>query len=371
MRLRAARGRLLWKLLASQALLIAGAVLCVQIAVDLLAADAFMALMKKYDIETDEVESMFRQATRIATVQVGAAAVLIAFVVDYWWIRRLLRPLDSLTAGSARVAAGDYSPVEQRRGVPDELDRLVIAFNEMAASLAQLEAARKAMVVDVAHELRTPLTNLRGTIEALQDGLMQPTAKTLSGLHEELLRLVRLTEDLLRAARVGAEQAPLRRQPCDVRSLLDDTVQSFSAQSAQRAVAIEVVGDAVPPVLADPDQLRQVFGNLLHNALQYSDGAHGITISVLSRRRLVRVLVKNVGEPIPAEDLPWIFEPYYRVDKSRARERDRGGAGIGLAIVQSLVEAHGGKVGASSSAEATRVWVDLPVEGGGNGVPAE
>ncbi|MEM7203434.1 MAG: ATP-binding protein [Planctomycetota bacterium] len=356
--MREVRGRLIWKLLAVQALLVVAVLIVTGLAVDVLASDAFMTLMKKYDVATEEVEAMFHSSTRTTLVQVGLGSLAAAFVLSYWLTRRMLQPLESLARGSARIAAGDYARIPQRGGAGDELQALVRDFNRMAESLEKMETARKAMVVDVAHELRTPLTNLRGTIEALQDGLLAPDRVTLGALHEELLRLVRLTEDLLYATRNGVARPSAKREPIDLRNVLHGTLALSRAELQRRSLGVQMEIEELPQVRGNSDQLRQVFGNLLHNAQQFSPAGGAIKVTAVRRDRLIRIIFKNAGATIPAEDLPYIFEPYYRVDKSRTRRS--GGAGVGLAIVRNLVEAHGGGVGASSAAGVTRIWVELP-----------
>jgi signal transduction histidine kinase len=359
----AVRGRLLWKLLAIQAVLVVALLSVLWVALDVLATDTFMTLMKKYDVDAAEVESMFRMSTRNTLIEVGIAGLAAAFALSYWLTRRILRPLEDLAQGTSRIADGDYARLPARGKSRDELDALVSDFNKMAESLERMETSRKTMVVDVAHELRTPLTNLRGTIEALQDGLLRPDAATLDILHDELLRLVRLTEDLLHATRTGAKRRPPTRSPVALGPLLQSTIAPFQARLQRRELRVDLVGHDVEPsqIKGDSDQLKQVFGNLLDNAMQFSPSGSAIKISVLRKNDNVRVLFKNAGDPIPAEDLPMIFEPYYRVDKSRTRRDGTGGAGVGLAIVQAVIEAHGGSVGASSADDATRVWVDLPI----------
>lgn len=356
------KGRLLWKLLLVQVLVLTASLTAAWLAVDYLARDSFMALMKQFSINPAEVEAMFLASTRTALVQVGLVALAVAFAFSYWLTRRILRPLAELKRGSERIAAGDYAfRIPGRGGTADELDALVLEFNAMAAALERIEKARKGMVVDVAHELRTPLTNLRGTIEALQDGLLPLDRSALGVLQEELLRLIRLTEDLIAAARPGAARhAPARRVPSDLRALLRRTIRLFRARLERRSLTIDAEVDALQnPVAVDPDQMQQVFGNLLQNALQFSARGSVIRIAGEWRADRVRIAFANEGEAIPEADLPRVFEPYYRVDRSRSRAAG-GGAGLGLAIVREIVEAHGGAVGAASEAGRTRVWISLP-----------
>lgn len=354
---------LLAKFLGLHVLVLVGVVAAVWIAIDQLAAGYFMTLMKKFKLdgpEVDEVNGMFLAANQSALLQVGGVALLIAALICFLTVRRILSPVGELTRGAGRIAVGDYATrvAPQTR---DELADLADAFNQMAESLSHMEQLRKSMVVDVAHELRTPLTNLRGHIEALQDGLLAPDPQVLSVLHDELLRLVRLTEDLLTAAR-QSHKDQLQLRPLRLRPLLEEVLLLFRPRLDRRGLDLQLdlqVED--DEVRGDPDQVKQVFSNLLQNCLQYTPEGGWVKITAVQRQGLLRFVFSNPGEGIDAEDLPWIFEPYYRVDKSRSR--DTGGAGIGLAIVQTLVEAQGGRVGASSSEDATRIWVEWPQAG--------
>jgi two-component system sensor histidine kinase BaeS len=357
------RGRLLWKLLAVQAVVLVAALVAAWLAIDYLARDSFMALMKQFSIDPASVEEMFRSSTRAALIQVCLIALLAAFGLSFWLTRRILLPLRALAEGSERIAAGDYEfRIDPRRGVPDELDALMQEFNRMAQALERMEQSRKAMVVAVAHELRTPVTNLRGTIEALQDRLLPVDGEALASLHEELLRLQRLTEDLIVAARAGATgEDPMRRVPTDLHRLLERTQELFRACLLRRELKLTLDVDAdATPLRVDPDQMQQVFSNLLQNAVQFSPD--GSEIRVFSKREngSVRIVFENAGDAIPSEDMASIFEPYYRVDRSRSRAAG-GGAGLGLAIVRGLVLAHGGRVGAESEQGRVRIWVELPV----------
>lgn len=354
----AVRILLIWKFLAVQIGVIAAVIVAVWLSFDFLAADYFMQLMKKFpEIDTKEVNEMFLSASQRSLLIVGAAAFVVSGLLGYWLTRRILSPLHQINLSTQRIAVGDYDcRVEPR--TRDELADLATSFNRMAKSLSHNEQLRKSMVVDVAHELRTPLTNLRGFIEALQDGIVEPTERVLRVLHDELLRLVRLTEDLLQAAR-GGERQERRRRPVAVVSLLAETLELFRPRFLRRGIDVQTeLTCEAQEVLADADQIKQVFGNLLQNCLQYAPQNSWTKILAVERDDRLRLVFSNPGEGIDAKELPLIFEPYYRVDKSRSR--NSGGAGIGLAIVQSLVESHGGTVGASSGPDVTRIWVELP-----------
>ncbi|MCA8942232.1 MAG: HAMP domain-containing protein, partial [Planctomycetes bacterium] len=351
---------LICKLLALQATVVALVLGAVWLSIEWHASDYFMTLMEKFDVDAPEVNSMFLSANRRSLLWVGGAALLVVAVFCWWMTRRILAPLGEIRSATERIAAGDYECRIETR-TRDELDDLTKSFHRMAESLAQMEQLRRSMVVDVAHELRTPLNNLRGYIEGLQDGIVEPSARTLDILHGELLRLVRLTEDLLAAARAGAQDDPKRSRQ-DVVAILRETMRLFRPRLERRGLEVrDTVRDESAGVLANPDQLKQVFTNLFQNCLQFAPEGTWIALTETSDDRSIRVEFSNPGIGIDANDLPWIFEPYYRADRSRSR--DTGGAGIGLAIVRSLVEAHGGRVGANSDATTTKIWVELPNAG--------
>ncbi|MHC5063358.1 MAG: sensor histidine kinase [Planctomycetota bacterium] len=351
------RLRLSWKLLALNATGILLVLLAVWLSMEFHASNYFMTLMKKFDLDAPEVNDMFLWANRRSLIQVGVIASIIVGILCIWMTRRMLSPLQEMSAGTERISEGDYSYRVQSQS-NDELGDLAISFNQMAEDLAHMEQLRKSMVVDVAHELRTPLTNLRGYIEALQDGLVRPEPRVLGTLHSELLRMVRLTEDLLDAARVGPN-AKSPRAATKVISLVTETLELFRPRLERRHIEIrECVDEYSTLVMANADQLKQVFTNLLQNCLQFAPEGSWIKIRAVSKPDRIRLIFSNPGESVAEADLPMLFEPYFRADKSRTRRT--GGAGIGLSIVRTFVESHGGQVGVSSDADATRIWVELP-----------
>ena len=196
--------RLLWKLLLINIVPVIGIIiLVVWIAIDQLAASYFMALMDKYEVSPDDIHQMFLTAVHRYLLWSTLAALILAFVISYFLIRRVLRPLSQMRAITREVAAGNFSArVQVTSG--DEVGELGLAFNRMADSLAKLEQLRKTMVADVAHELRTPLTNLRGYLEALHDGVLPPSQETFGMLQQEIMRLVSLVENLQQLARADA-----------------------------------------------------------------------------------------------------------------------------------------------------------------------
>jgi signal transduction histidine kinase len=215
------------------------------------------------------------------------------------------------------------------------------------------------MVIGVAHELRTPLTNLRGYLEALRDQVLEPSPETLETLQDETRRLETLVEDLLQLARAGSIQQTLERREVALHDVLVDLLRSYRERFAEKQIQVKVsLDDARRPVRADPEKIRLALNNLLDNAVRYTPRGGRVRVAARRRPEGLRIIVANNGEGIRESDLPYVFEYFYRGEKSRSREH--GGAGIGLAVVRELVKAHGGEVGAESDSRETRVWCSFP-----------
>jgi signal transduction histidine kinase len=234
-----------------------------------------------------------------------------------------------------------------------------MAFNQMAATLERVELLRRAVVEDVAHELRTPLTSLQGYTEALADGVVEPTRAMLLTVHEEIVRLSRLVTDLDQLARGERDPRPLALEEVDLADLVRRAVAIASPELAGRRIGVQVTGAETPPrVKADPDAIGQVVTNLMQNAARYTNDGGEVSVRLRMEGRWVRCEVENTGPTIRDDELPFIWERLYRVDRSRARAT--GGTGIGLAIVRQIVESHGGSVGARSGDGRTTIWFQLP-----------
>lgn len=351
--------RLLWKLLFSNIVpVIAIIILVVWLAIDKLAANYFMALMTKYEISPTDIHQMFLTAIHTYLIWATAAALGLAFVLSYLLTRRVLRPLSQMAAVTGEVAAGNFAArvaVVSR----DEVGDLALAFNRMADSLEKLEQLRKTMVADVSHELRTPLTNLRGYLEALNDGVLPPSPETFRMLQEENLRLVHLVEDLQQLARADAARAYLDRHPFSLAEALTQMLDLYRQNFADKNIVVRTsFAPQVEQVTADRDKVLQAMRNLIENAWKYTPPGGRVTVASERVPEGVKVIFANTGAAIAPDDLPYIFERFFKADRSRSRES--GGAGIGLAIVRELIEAHGGQVGADSSEAETRIWFVLP-----------
>ncbi|WP_419665512.1 HAMP domain-containing histidine kinase [Streptomyces phaeochromogenes] len=278
----------------------------------------------------------------------GVTALVLALTVGASVIAgaRLVRPLHALTGAAQRMRDGmDSAPVPV--GSDNEIGRLAAAFNDMAAHRARLEEQRKVMVSDVAHELRTPLSNIRGWLEAAQDGLAEPDPAFVSSLHEEAVQLQHIVNDLqdLGAADVGALR--LHLEPVRVDDLLGQVTAAHQglAETAGVTLAVSAVPPDAPrpPLLdADPVRLRQAMSNLVSNAVRHTPSGGRVTLRsyVTESGEQVAVEVSDTGSGIPADDVPHVFDRFWRAEKSR--NRSTGGSGLGLAIVLKLAEAHGG-----------------------------
>jgi signal transduction histidine kinase len=286
----------------------------------------------------------------------GAIAVLVTLALSH----RIVRPLEQLTATARQMEKGDLTGrVNIRSG--DEIGQLASAFNAMADGLARLEQLRRKMVGDVAHELRTPLTNIRGYLEAARDGLVRPDAALVDNLYEEVMLLNRLVDDLQELALAEAGQLPLERRPVDVGAVARIATEAIrlQAEAAGLELSLDLPSD-LPPVEADPDRIGQVLRNLFNNALEFTPPGGQVTLTARLDGTWVCLEVGDSGPGIAPEQLPFVFERFYRADPSRARAT--GGAGLGLAIVKQLVEAHGGRVWVKST-PGTGSWFGftLPV----------
>ena len=343
--------------IAAAALVVAGVALAVlALGVVVIGAGRFSTMMAEHGTTPEASALMFREAVLTVVAVAIVAAVLVALVLAAIVGARLARPLQVIGAGARRIAMGDYAARIPTSG-PAEIAMLAASFNQMAMELEDQERMRREFIANAAHELRTPLTNLKGYLEALRDGVIEPDRATLDSLWEEAERLVRLSNSLETLATGDAGPAA---EPVDLDVARAVLAAVDLAMSAIRAAGLSIRAE-VPeslPGRADPDGFAQVLGNLLQNAIRYTPA--GGEIAVVARRvpHAVEVSVSNTGPGIPSDDLVHVFERFYRVDKSRAATQ--GGAGIGLAIVRQIVEASGGEVGAESKPGLTRFWFRLP-----------
>ncbi len=290
----------------------------------------------------------------------GLLAIAIALLLTFVLSRRILAPVKALTHAASRLGKGDFSQ-RVHTGDKGEVGELAQSFNSMADDLERAEQSRRHMVADVAHELRTPLSNLSGYLEAIRDGVLKPDADTIRSLDEEASSLSRLVDDLQELSLADADELKLVCQQEDVTRLIKQAVAALQPQAAAKDLKVSInLPDNLPTVNADSHRIRQVLHNLLENALAHTSQGGSITVTAWPEDNQVKISVVDTGEGIPAEDLPNIFERFYRVDKSRTRAT--GGSGLGLTIAKRLVEAHGGKIEVESEpGKGSSFTFSLPV----------
>jgi signal transduction histidine kinase len=351
---------LILKLLAINLAVIAFVMVVVWISIDTLAAGYFVVLMEKYNISPKPAHAMFVSAVHRYLLWASLSAVILAVLLSFIMMRRVLAPLTRMTAISREIAAGNFS-VRAEAVTVDEVGQLARAFNRMSESLEQIENLRRTLMIDVAHELRTPLTNIRGYLEALNDGILPPKAETFSLLQRETLRLAQLVEDVLKLAKADAAQGSLKLENIDLNEIVNKALETFSPTFAKNSITVRVhLPEESVRVMADRDRMTRVLRNLTDNASQYTPKNGEVEVRIETGSETVRIDYRNSIDELIPQDLPHIFERFYRGEKSRSRQH--GGAGIGLAIVKELVEAHGGRVGAELVEERIRIRVELPLD---------
>jgi signal transduction histidine kinase len=277
--------------------------------------------------------------------------------------RRITSPLSETMKAADSLAEGDLSARVPVQG-SGEFRHFAHSFNRMAQSLETADRQRRELMADVAHELRTPLTVIQGNLEGLRDGVYEPTVEHLDLLLDETRKLSHLVDDLRILTLAEAGQLPLDLQRLDVPQLLADLRDAFAYQADEAGIHLALdVRDSLPPLTADPQRLGQVLGNLMTNALRHTPRGGEVCLgaAMTPERDGIHLWVADTGEGISAQDLPRIFDRFWRADPARAREAGAG-SGLGLAIARSLVEAHGGHIWAESqTGQGTTVSCLLPL----------
>ncbi len=310
-------------------------------------------------------ESAYLERTTTALLLAGLGAVAVALVVGILLARTLTRPLLALTQAADRMAGGELEQEVTVRS-NDEIGALAVAFNQMSREVARANKVRRQMTADEAHELRTPLTVIGGYIESMRDGVVAPTPERLRVIYSEIEHLQHLVGDLRTLSQADAGELKLNRQLVAPEELLQQTYTAFAHQAEQQGVRLAVEGAAdAPRVSVDEVRLTQVLSNLVSNALRYTPaggqvvlGAQ-VALGTAAQAGTVTLTVADTGPGIAPADLPYIFNRFYRADRSRATET--GESGLGLAIVKALVEAHGGTIEAHSDlGHGTTFAIQLP-----------
>ena len=300
-------------------------------------------------IETPLLQRLTNSAITATVIAVSLSLVL-AILLSY----ALLRPIRDLTEAARSMGRGDLSQRVTPRG-NGETALLARTFNEMAESLQLAENRRKALTADIAHELRNPLAIQRANIEALQDGLYPLSLEQLEPLLQQNVLLERLVDDLRTLALADSGHLSLERSPTDLPALIRRRVDELAPEAGQKNIQITLdVPIKAPDALVDPARIGQILTNLMTNALRYAPEHSTISVSLAITALDIRLSVRDQGPGISAQDLPLIFERFYRGDK--ARSRDQGSTGLGLSIARRLAEAHNGTLSASNHPDGGAVF---------------
>ena len=308
-------------------------------------------------------EKRFADAQARTGWLVGGGAVLLAGAVAFWASRRLLRPVRQVAEATHRLAAGDYGTRVPERSADDEIGRLARDFNQLALTLQRNEAMRREFMADVSHELRTPLGVLHGELEALEDGVRPLEPAALRSLKSEVATLHKLVDDLYELSLADVGALSYRKAELDLREIIDDTAGAFGERMRSSGLALQLDLPSEPmPAFGDARRLRQLFANLFENSCRYTDAGGALRLQVRRDGRQMLIDLHDSAPGVRPDQLPRLFERFFRAEASRSRRS--GGAGLGLSICQRIVEAHEGRIEARSS-PLGGLWlrVELPAHG--------
>jgi len=356
------------RLLLAQALVLAAGAGTTGVVAAVVGPPLFREHLHRAGVSGDSAEQMHaEQAYVYATViSVGVAvcvAALAALVVTWYVSRRLQRSVTDVATAATAIADGRYDSRVPPARLGDEFDALAQSFNEMAGRLQAVDTSRRRLFGDLAHEIRTPVAVLEAYVEAVEDGVRPLDTETVAVLRQQTRRLVRFSDDAAALAQAEEGQATIEPSAVPVADLVAAAVTAAADRFDAKGVILRSdVDAALPPVWADQHRIGQVLGNLLDNALRHTPPGGCVEITSGATENTVLLTVSDTGDGITAEHLPHVFERFYRADT--ARDRDRGGAGIGLSIAKALVEAHHGRISVNSAGAGTgggtRFTVTLP-----------
>jgi two-component system sensor histidine kinase BaeS len=290
--------------------------------------------------------SQFMQNLRWAALILVSIAAGLALLFGTLLFRQITRPLSDLQNSALEIAKGDLA-TRVAISTEDEVGQVGQAFNQMADKLENVQRLRRQMVADIAHELRTPLSVIRGNLEAMLDGLIEPEPGELADVHEEVMRLTRLTEDLRLLSLADAGQLSLVMQQIELCELIKATLDHLKVLAENQRVLLESdISELTHLVPGDPDKLKQALINLIENAIRFTPPGSRVLVKAYENAGKVNILVIDGGPGIPPEDQPFVFERFWRGDSGR--DRADGGSGLGLSIVKEIVSKHGGSVAVDS-----------------------
>lgn len=291
----------------------------------------------------------------------GLIAMILALILAIIFSQNITKPIRELTTATQVVSEGKLAhevPVRSR----DEIGQLAASFNQMSSDLARSINARRQMTADVAHELRTPISVILGHAEAVHDKVLPPSMETFEIIREEAERLEHLVDDLRVLSMADAGELKLSLRAYSIQKLLHDAQKTYSHQARQKKISIQTkIASEMPEIEIDPERMKEVFSNIIENALRYTPQNGHITLSAELAGDSVQMRVQDTGPGVASDELDRIFERFYRTEASRAR--DKGGSGLGFAIAKSIVERHNGRIWAESeSGKGLTIVIELPTK---------
>ncbi len=316
----------------------------------------YLGLIPRKDL-ADANQLRFVRQQKLGMLLIAGLMLVVSALLALPLASRMVRPIRSLAQATRRLTAGDFSTrVQTERS--DELGQLAQDFNSLALTLEKNEQTRRQWVADISHELRTPLSVLRGEIEALQDGVRQPTPQAIGSLHSEAMRLGRLVEDLYQLSLSDVGALTYRKTKVILADLLEQAIKPLQAQFARKGIILNVEHpkNGGPVLFADPERLHQLIGNLLENSLKYTDSGGQLDIRLETQGDVATIHFSDSAPGVPESELDKLFERLYRVENSR--NRHTGGAGLGLSICRNIVEAHEGTISARPSPRGG-LWITI------------
>jgi two-component system, OmpR family, sensor histidine kinase BaeS len=307
----------------------------------------YLGLAPRRDL-ADVNQLRFVRKQKLAMFLIAGLMLLVSALLALPLASRMVRPIRSLAQATRKMAAGDFA-IRVSDGRSDELGQLARDFNSLALALDKNEQTRRQWIADISHELRTPLTVLRGEIEALQDGVRQPTPQSIDSLHGEVLRLGRLVDDLYQLALSDVGALTYRKTEVPLLELLDRAIEPLKAEFSRKGIALhfESPRNTGPMLFSDPERLHQLFGNLLENSLKYTETEGQLDIRLETEDDAAVIHFSDSAPGVTDAELDKLFDRLYRVENSR--NRHTGGAGLGLSICRNIVEAHEGTIAARPS----------------------
>lgn len=289
---------------------------------------------------------------------VGVFSLILSLIFGSIMAKRLASPISRAITTARMISKGYFEDRIMENSSTKEISELTETINDLAETLGKQETLRKRMTEDVAHELRTPLATLQSHMEAMIDGIWKPEPERLKSCHDEIIRISRMVGDLEKLAKFESENLILNKTTFDVSELIKNIIKNFESGFLNKDIEVSFIGNE-ELIYADKDKISQIIVNLLSNAQKYTPQGGSVTAEVKGNDDSVEIIIRDNGKGIPSEDLPYIFERFYRADKSR--NRLTGGAGIGLTITKAIVDAHKGKIQVKSKLdEGTEFIINIP-----------